>query len=166
MVQALGDVGGLQRRSDAGLRPKVLPVALTKKGAKKGDAKTPPEVAVELYRSLPDSLRAAGPDEVQTVVLLDYGWNYWGTYHNQVAGNAGNAYVGTCVVTVMDRKSRLVVASTTLESPERPPTEKLTAMEWYGPQPGDEEIVKYLQGLPTRSGDLAPLPQDDGQDKA
>jgi hypothetical protein len=161
VVQALGDVGSLQDSLSAGLRPKVVPVVLTKKGAKKADAKTPPEVAFDLYQNLPEAWKAGGPGEVQTVVLLDYGWNYWGTYRNQITGNTGNAYVGTCGVTVVDWKSRLVVARETLQSPEKPPESKLTAMEWYGSQPSEEQIVKYLQGLPVRYSDLPPPPPDD-----
>lgn len=86
---------------------------------------------------MPDHLQLKSPtDEVHTVVLLDWGWKEDGVYVNKLTGGIGGAYIGVLKITVVDRKTRTVIARTTIESPDKPPEEKRTAMAWYGPSAG------------------------------
>jgi hypothetical protein len=97
----------------------------------------------ELYLSLPEQMRADGPDEVKTVV-----WLRWGS-RRAGKSRGRERWVQTCRVTVIDRAGNLIIGETTFVGPVP------YGRSSVGPRPGDREIIAYLFSLqaPTAPGE-------------
>jgi hypothetical protein len=112
------------------VKPKILPVDVT---GKKVDW---------LYYDLPDPIRPATPEEVQTVALLHYNEVVVGSYTN-----GGKAYRRTCQVRIVDLATKTVVAESTFQGGEPPKTIR-NSSSGYGSYP-TEQVVGYLKSLST-----------------
>lgn len=129
----------------------VFPLVLNPRSERNPVPNPNPTADFSYENCLPDHLQLQSPtDEVHTVVLLDWGWKEDGVYINKLTGGIGGAYIGVLKITVVDRKTRAVIARTTIESPNKPPEEKRTAMAWYGSQPDIYEINQFLRKLPVK----------------
>jgi hypothetical protein len=89
-------------------------------------------------------LRANQPEEVGTVVWLEWGEKKVGQY----GASGGGAFVRTCNVTIIDHAQRLIVGRHYAEGGPPPTTSRRGASQ-YGSYP-TENIVNYLRGLPRR----------------
>jgi hypothetical protein len=95
-----------------------------------------------LYYDLPKSLRANSPEEVQTVVLLDWKENVVNQYEG-----GGNAIQWICGVTVYDKDTKTPIAYGQYAGGDPPSTTSTSAgSNDYGSKP-TAEIVRFLQGL-------------------
>jgi hypothetical protein len=94
------------------------------------------EVVDELYLSLPPEMRAARPEEVNTVAWVSRGRRPVG-----MARRGEPAYQKTCQVTVIDYPSGLLLAETEFLG-ARP-----MGNESYGVAPSDQNVVAYLYTL-------------------
>jgi hypothetical protein len=94
-----------------------------------------------LYFDLPEEMRAGKPEEVGTVVWLDWDKTQVGQYDDGTPG-----YVQTCQVTVIDKGANAVVGKNAFRGGD-PPKSKKKSESGMGPKPTDE-IVKYLTSLP------------------
>jgi hypothetical protein len=148
LIVELGDTASLGSAERQYRRGKLVPLVRNKRGEHRRRTGLPLRVEYGVYRALPAALRAGVPEDAQTIVLIDYGYSYVGTYKNNRTGGSGGAYAGMCELTVIDRSSRSVTARRALRSSDKPPNHKITAMDWYGPQPSEAEIVAYLESLP------------------
>jgi hypothetical protein len=93
-----------------------------------------------LNSSLPEVLRANSPEEVGTVVWLNWNEERVGTYQG-----GGGAYVYTCVMTIIDRTSSSKVAVKRFRGGDPP---YITySHSGYGSRP---DIISYLTNLPRR----------------
>jgi hypothetical protein len=96
------------------------------------------------YYDLPDDLKARTPEQVGTVVWLEWGERKVGQYGT----SGGGAFVRTCNVTVIDHAQRAIVGRHYIEGGPPPTTSRRGASQ-YGSYP-TEGIVNYLRGLPRR----------------
>ncbi len=98
----------------------------------------------EVFFGLPSSLRASRPEEVGTVVQLDYGRvpgrGVYGKDHLP-------SFVQTCQVTVIDRASRAVLATALVRGGDPPDHIQDGDKEGVGPRP-TAQVLDYLKGLP------------------
>ena len=101
-----------------------------------------------LNSSLPETLRATSPEEVKTVVWLNWNENLVGHYEG-----GGSAYVYTCQMTIIDNTIPAIVAVKKMRGSE--PPEYITVYSYgnlpsYGNGHGDKpDIIGYLRKLPT-----------------
>jgi hypothetical protein len=95
-----------------------------------------------LYFEMPANLRSSTPDDVQTLVWLDWNEEIVGKYNNGVP-----ARVHVCDVTVLDKTSLRVIAQRTFRG-EPPPKEISTSStsQGIGGRP-NRQIVQYLAGM-------------------
>jgi hypothetical protein len=101
-------------------------------------------VVMPLILELPDDLRPAAPEEVQSAVWLRNSSRGVGTY----AGGA-RAEQGTIELTIVDLAEGLIVGTGTLVGPEPPPF--IVGHDPGAPaRPSDHEVIAYLSGLPRR----------------
>lgn len=101
--------------------------------------------------SLPSELRASTPDEVGTVVWLD--WEEEFRFHYDYGGGIyGNAYRYNCKATIIDRSIPAKVGARSFIGSE-PPRQHVISTYYgeshYGSKPFDE-ILNYLESLPRR----------------
>jgi hypothetical protein len=112
-----------------------------------------PAVDAALYWKLPDDLRARSPDEVGTVLWLDW------TEEMRTAPVPGNplmvkvaTIIETCKVTLIDVRANRRLATTSFrgKDPDRlgPGEEPVDRLK---PGPPYKAIVPYLEGLPKKS---------------
>jgi hypothetical protein len=102
------------------------------------------DIDSDVFFGLPDALRASRPEEVGTVVWLEYGRERgMGVYGNDHLPS----FIQTCKVTVIDQASRSVIATTLLHGGAPPETINEGAKEGVGPRP-TAEVIAYLKGLP------------------
>ncbi len=102
------------------------------------------DIDSDVYFGLPASLRASRPEEVGTVVQLDYGREPGrGVYGKDRLPS----FVQTCQVTVIDRASRAVVATALVHGGDPPDHIEDGDKEGVGPRP-TPQILDYLKGLP------------------
>jgi hypothetical protein len=94
-----------------------------------------------LYFELPPELRAASPDEVATVVWLDWREEKVGEY-----SGGKPACVEWCDVTVIDRQQNVTLAKKQFKGGDPPKTLKTTFIKGVGPRPY-KEIADYLASL-------------------
>ena len=100
------------------------------------------DVDWDVYFSLPDNLRAAKPQEVGTIV-----WTSWGKNQIDTYDNGAPAYVQTCQITVIDRKSQTIMWQQQYQGTEPPQTIDSRNSEGSGSKP-TEQVQQFLQGLP------------------
>lgn len=99
----------------------------------------------QLFDSIPADLKAARPNQIRTVVLLDWRavrWAPWVPTH-------AAAYRSTCEVIVIDRSVHAIVARRSFEGYDPPTMMFAGATHVWGMAPTDE-IVAFLVGLPRR----------------
>lgn len=118
------------------IKLKLFPLFLHSRGKTRveRDAPSLPILAEDfrLYKDLPPSLRAVNAAEVQSVVIVDWGWD-------------GDSRLGTCDVTVVDRKTRTILAATSLTQADTSTAPH--APDWRGTQPSIKDVLGYLQKL-------------------
>lgn len=103
------------------------------------------DVDWDVYFALPDGLRAGRPEEVGTVVWLEYGREQdprfsYGDKHLP-------AFRQTCTVRVIDQGDRHVIANAVERGGDPPSEIDENAQEGVGPKP-TAEVVNYLKALP------------------
>ena len=96
-----------------------------------------------VFFALPGGLKASRPQDVGTIVWLEWGTTQVGTYTG-----GGNAYVRTCEVTVID-KSRQAIVGTADFTGSDPVSGKTGSGDEYGDAPV-QKVVDYLVKLPRR----------------
>jgi hypothetical protein len=115
------------------LKGKVLPINLDTK-----------EVDDSLFFELADDLRPTTPEEVGTLVLLQWGSRQVGRYGEM----GGSASVQTCSVVVLDKERGKIVGETEVEGGPPPRTgSRLRGAS--GSRPTDK-VIAYLYSLPRR----------------
>lgn len=95
-----------------------------------------------LYFDLPDNMRADNPEEVGTIVQLNWGKNQVGEY---TGGKP--AWKQYCFVSVMDKASGKLFFQNVFEGSDPPSTIKSSQSSGSSSKPSDE-IVAFLKGLP------------------
>jgi hypothetical protein len=125
------------------LKPKLFPLFIQSRGQ---SARIPNAPALprkfdeyDLYKELPETLKAVKLEDVQSLALIEYGWQ-------------SDTHIGFCKVTVVDRKTRAVVASKSLQfkgAASTPPAPGLTMAK--GPQPTKDDVIAYLRTLPVEA---------------
>jgi hypothetical protein len=125
------------------IKPKLFPLFIQERGEKASLPGAPALPAnfddFDLYKHLPDSLKPTSIESVETIALLEWGWR-------------SDTHLGFCKVTVIDRKTRTVVATKTLNTAAIPP---LAIGTWYGPQPTHNDVLGYLGKLPLQAEALS-----------
>jgi hypothetical protein len=94
-----------------------------------------------IYFDLPGDLKARKPEDVGTVVQLNWSEQQIGEYDDKAG-----AFVHLCTVNVVDLAKKQVVASRSFRGGE-PPQEKSSSGSAYGSKP-TQDIVNFLKGLP------------------
>ena len=135
-------------------KPKLF-ILLARKRAWRDDPPHAPIISTymddkKLFDGLPDGIRALNASEVETVAILDWGWQ--GPKPDMPGVAQRKALIGKCDIELVDRRTRNVIAATTLLSQEVPPTGN-TVEEWHGPQPAYKEVAEYLRGAFANSVD-------------
>ena len=100
----------------------------------------------DVFFGLPDALRASRPEEVGTIVWLEYGREQGqGVYID--GKDRRPSFCQTCEVTVIDRAGRAVIGAALVHG--GPPPERIQEgdKEGVGPRP-TAEVIDYLKGLP------------------
>jgi hypothetical protein len=101
--------------------------------------------ADRLYFELPKEMQAQNPDEVQTVV-----WLQWGEDRIEEYDGGGWACRHLCTVTVYDKASKKCVAQENFVGGDPPETTNTPAgSNDYGTKPNDQ-ILFFLRGLAGR----------------
>lgn len=104
----------------------------------------------DIYFDLPDSLRANSPEEVGTVILLEWGRNILAEYE----GGSVAAQI-TCLVSVIDMKKDVIVGRQSFggSPPETPEVRSCVGSSGcksiYGSAP-TQNIVEYISKLPRK----------------
>jgi hypothetical protein len=96
----------------------------------------------DIYFKLPEELRATKPEDVGTIVWLDWGEDRVGFY----LGSHGDATVNTCHVTIIDKSVPAIVGEINFRGSDPPERS-------YGSSSGSmptEVIVNYLRNLPKK----------------
>lgn len=105
-----------------------------------------------VFFALPAALRASGPDEVGTVVLLKWGVAFVGHFENRAGVDQGSASVSKCEVTVIDKSIPAILERRTFQS-------KAVVRGIDGGAKPIAEIVEYLAQLPRESAREEPAPK-------
>ena len=103
------------------------------------------EVDWDVFFALPNQLRAARPEEVGTVVWLEYGREQ--DKHYSYGQQHLPAFRQTCTVRVIDQADRHVIANAVERGGDPPGEIDENAKEGVGPKP-TKEVVNYLKTLP------------------
>jgi hypothetical protein len=114
------------------------------------------EVDDEVFSRLPAELRAGGPDEVGTVVLLKWGRELAGVYVGKTSAGAGYRHV--CEVVVIDKGLGAIVARKVFRGSEPPSERRGGTDDIYGSRPVDD-IVTYLAQLPREAAGAEAAPK-------
>jgi hypothetical protein len=126
-------------RTQAYLKGKIIPVNKTEN---KID---------DIYYSLPEGLRATKPEDVGTIVWLDWGEDKVGHYCSEYIPGCFSsddpAIVNTCDVTIIDKSIPAIVVERNFRGSD--PPQKTKGGGASGSMP-TEEIVDYLQNLPKK----------------
>jgi hypothetical protein len=97
-----------------------------------------------LLFDLPSDLRASGPQDVATVVLLDWGKKQVDSYEN-----GAPAYQQEVTVTVVDLATKAVIGQQHFVGGEPPQSIESSSSSGTGSKP-TQEVVDYLKSLPRR----------------
>lgn len=98
----------------------------------------------QIHFELPPPLRSAKPEDVGTIVWLEYGQKLVGKYE----GGAW-AYAQTCRITLIDRARNVIIARQNVEGPPPPQTISEREHAGYGGMPWPQ-VIAYLSSLPKR----------------
>ena len=99
------------------------------------------DVDWDVFFALPDGLRADRPEDVGTVVLID-----WSKEQIDQYKNGAPAYRQSAKATVIDHARRAVIGTTQVQGTEPPIEIDSNASEGNGSKPS-KEIVEYLKSL-------------------
>jgi hypothetical protein len=124
------------------VRGKVLPIERSPRNGK-GNG-----VAPDLYWALPRDLRARTPDEVGTVLWLDWEYDWITEYRHPFEYTLGGILV--CKVTVIDKTTNTRLATRTFRGSDPTKAEVKGKSRDYIGEPPFEAIIAYLQKLPKR----------------
>ena len=128
---------------------KCLPVNLNEPGYEPHARK--PYVNLEVYEALAPKLRAGTPEEVRTIILLDWWYEKSGTYRSmdEFKHKAADIYRGGCTIRFIDRESNTLLSLYRLIPPDNAPKTRSgdDVTTWYGFQPTDKEVLEYIQTL-------------------
>ena len=119
-----------QPEQDAYIKGKIVVVNVREKA-----------VDDDVFFAIPAALRADGPDDVGTVVLVKWGVHFVGHFENKQGVDQGSASVTTCEVTVIDKAFPGILERRTFQS------KRVVRGIDGGAKPIDE-VVEYLVKLP------------------
>jgi hypothetical protein len=123
----------LEGDADAGyIKGKVIPIDRGKD-----------EIDAQFWTHLPTTLKPEKPEEVGTIVWLEWDKEEAGEYEG-----GGTAYIQTCDVTVIDKARNIIVGQAHFEGEEKKEIAK-RAKEGTGEKPYSK-IVSYLNKLPRK----------------
>lgn len=101
------------------------------------------DVDWDIFFALPDEVRAARPQEVGTIV-----WTNWGKDQTGAYDDGTPAYVLWCKVTVIDRKTRTIIAESGQFRGSAPPQSiDSNSSSGSGSKP-TEAVLEFLKNLP------------------
>jgi hypothetical protein len=123
------------------VRGKVLPII------HKTATNDRPAVEFDVYEKLPNDLRPATPDEVGTVLWIDWDCEY--LYDHTVAFERCVGGIQTCKVTLIDKRADKRLASKSFRGND--PTQGPGPHPFWGERPV-EKIVDYVARLPRKGG--------------
>jgi hypothetical protein len=106
----------------------------------------------DVFFALPAALRAAGPDEVGTVVQVKWGVTFPGHFVNQAGQDLGVGSACTGEVTVIDKSIPAILERRTFQS-------KAVVRGIDGGAKPIDEIVDYLAKLPREAAREEPVPK-------
>ena len=106
----------------------------------------------DVFFSLPADLRAAGPDEVGTVVLVKWGVAFPGHFEDKSGRDLGVGSATTGELTLIDRSISAILERRTFQS-------KAVVRGIDGGAKPIDEIVDYLAKLPRESSKEEPAPR-------
>jgi hypothetical protein len=98
-----------------------------------------------LHLKIPKNLRAITPDEVGTVLIVEYTENVVGRYQG-----GGKALVQVCSVDVIDVNARSKLATRVFRGTDPPSAKPLSRSDASGSSP-DHDILKFIKKLPRRT---------------
>jgi hypothetical protein len=110
---------------------KVMPIVLPGKGID------------NILLSFPDVLRPANPDEVGTIVWLQWGKETIGFYTDHT-----EAFVITCHVTVIDKSKNIIIEERDFVGSD-PPQQRKPGEPNHGSNPAGD-ITRWLMGMPAK----------------
>jgi hypothetical protein len=108
------------------------------------------EVDEEVSAFIPAELKATGPEDAGTVVVLKWRSDVVGIYHRGNAG-AASACAHTCDVRIIDNSLSAVIANQYFRGGDPPREVGGNRHSYYGSKPV-QEIAKWLVGLPREPG--------------
>jgi len=118
------------------IKLKLFPLILHSRGKTRveSDAPSLPSYSeeIKLYRDLPETLKAATDADVRSVVVVNWGWDK-------------NTHDGTCEVSVVERKTRTILAATTLRHVNMSSMAQSTSVPRV--QPTASDVLNYLKTL-------------------
>lgn len=114
-------------------RGRVMPINLA--GNKSIDA---------IFTQLPPALRPETPDDVGTIVWLQWGTQVVGRYRDNVS-----AFVVTCQVTIIDKSTGKIIAERAFVGGDPPATRRKRSDANTGSNP-TPEIINWLAALPVK----------------
>lgn len=101
------------------------------------------------YPKLPEAIRAASPDQVRTVGLIQWGWDNVGHYEEVDTGRkTGEAFQSHARLTLIDWVDRTCIAEVTFEG--KAPVGRTTRDGDFKSMQPMFRIVDYLTALPRR----------------
>ncbi len=107
------------------------------------------EVDYWTYPKLPDDIRALSPDQVQTIGLIQWGWDKVGHYEDVKTGQeTGDALQSHARLTLIDWVDKTCIAERTFEGDA--PLKGLTRDGDFKSMQPMFQIVDYLGSLPRR----------------
>lgn len=131
------------------LTEKVLPIVLTERGAT--TPRTMPRVFVDIFNQLPADLRPERPEDVHTVIVVDWFYERTGIYQTVevLKEKVSNIYCGGCTIKIVDRDSHSVIHVHEIKLPDGAPKERPGDFieSWYGPQPSEKDVLEYILNI-------------------
>ncbi len=134
------------------IKLKLFPLILHGRGKTRVESNAPTlpisSEDFKLYEELPPTLKAANAAEVQSVVVVNWGWD-------------ATTRAGTCDITVVERKTRMILAATKLTHADT--SAEAHGPDWRGVQPSVKEVLSYLEKLGIEA-ERTPQPEATGTD--
>jgi len=144
--------GTINLQSPPVLTERFLPVLINEHGAR--NRTEAPRIYVDLYRNLPDDVRAERPEDVHTLVIVDWFYQHTGTYQTVeiLKEKMCNIYCGGCTITIVDCDSHTIIHRNEIKLPDNAPKTRpgSDTTSWYGPQPTEKDVLEFVLGLQRR----------------
>ncbi len=106
----------------------------------------------EILDGIPSELHASGPDDLGTVVLLE-----WGRQVGPVYTNGAIGMIHTCEVAIVDNSIPAIVGRRGFRGSD-PPSETHGRGEIFGDRPV-KAVIDFLTGLPREAKEAGPAPE-------